>query len=97
MSILDKIFERLGMKLLHPRRDESRLAKISRAYFSGEPEVIVLTPAPDNSLTTDDIDKATGEKYPDYIDRRIAREAARKEAANEPKEILLLGNVHPDR
>jgi len=95
MSIVDKIFERLGMKLAHPRRDERRLAKISREYFGSDPEVIVLTPAPDNSLTTDDIDKETGEKYPDYIARRAAREAERKAAEGEPKEVVLLGDVHP--
>jgi hypothetical protein len=72
------------------------IKRISKWRFRSDPEVVILKPPPDNSLTTDDVDPLTGQRYPDYLERRRAREIAVREAVGE-KQVLLLGNVSPKK
>lgn len=88
MNILDRFYQLLGIG--PTGRGGRRLdGVVDRPAVKFEPPGAVL-----RGLTSDDIDPDTGRAYPDYLERRLKRQAELK-AQDENQVAGLLGDVRP--
>lgn len=106
MNIRDRFFRALG---LEPRRPEpvvknepgtdpddvaAAAGRTGKALREPDPP---LEPSRElrGGMTTDDIDRDTGRPYPDYLTRRVEREAARHAAAEGAPASIVSWDISP--